>query len=260
MLPFNIPLNASSTSGCPDDSSLAKEKEAAMVLVGINIVASILGTLGNLFVCITVCTTRGMVSSFHYFIVSLAAADLMVALLDQPLLVSMIFAHVKFKCIPVVDKMCRAIGNFACAVSLLTLALIALDRCLFVLPSINYKNTMTTGKKNSFSSGVDFSWWIRCSKAHYEQNGHILSYCRRVWRLLRRDDSMLHCSLLPSLQTTRISQRVTCTLWDNRASRITGKQSPRKYFRAAFCSHDRYGFVGFHGRMVSPFLSSVDTT
>ena len=118
-----------------------------MVLVGINIVASILGTLGNLFVCITVCTTRGMVSSFHYFIVSLAAADLMVALLDQPLLVSMIFAHVKFKCIPVVDKMFRAIGNFACAVSLLTLALIALDRCLFVLPSINYKNTMTTGKK-----------------------------------------------------------------------------------------------------------------
>ena len=147
MLPFNIPSNASSTSGCPDDSSLANEKEVAMVLVGINIVASILGTLGNLFVCITVCTTRGMVSSFHYFIVSLAAADLMVALLDQPLLVSMIFAHVKFKCIPVVDKMFRAIGNFACAVSLLTLALIALDRCLFVLPSINYKNTMTTGKK-----------------------------------------------------------------------------------------------------------------
>ena len=147
MLPLNVPLNASSTSGCQVGSSLADKKDAAMVLVGINIMASILGTLGNLFVCITVCTTRGMVSSFHYFIVSLAAADLIVALLGQPLFVSMIFAHVEFKCIPVMDKICRAIGNFACAISLLTLALIALDRCLFVLPSINYKNTMTTGKK-----------------------------------------------------------------------------------------------------------------
>ncbi|XP_022785353.1 beta-2 adrenergic receptor-like isoform X1 [Stylophora pistillata] len=147
MLPFYILLNASMSPNCPPGFSLADEKDAAMVLVGINIVASILGTLGNLFVLITVCTTQGMVSSFHYFILSLATADLMVALLDQPLLVALIGAHMNFKCLPFVDEAFRAIGNFACAVSLLTLALIALDRCLFVLPSINYKNTMTTGKK-----------------------------------------------------------------------------------------------------------------
>jgi len=38
-------------------------------------------------------------------------------------------------------------GACACAVSLLTLALIALDRCLMVSPRFDYKHTMTAKKK-----------------------------------------------------------------------------------------------------------------
>ena len=142
-------LNASS-SNCTlvypaDDVAVAK------CLVGINICTSILGSLGNLLVCIAVFSTKGMTSSFHYFISSLAAADLVNSLIVQPLLLAMIFAHIKLQCIPdhpdVICTAFRVVGNFACAVSLLTLALIALDRCLFVSPHFDYKNTMTARKK-----------------------------------------------------------------------------------------------------------------
>lgn len=161
MVPFYIPLNASLSPNCPPGYSLADHKDVAMTLVGINIVASILGTLGNLLVCIVVFTTQGMTSSFHYFISSLAAADLTVALLDQPLLIALIITRVNSKCLPTVDECFRVVGNFACAVSLLTLALIALDRCLFVLPSIDYKNTMTARKKIVLA----IVWVLACAYA-----------------------------------------------------------------------------------------------
>lgn len=139
-------LNVSS-SNCPSDYSLADHVVVAKTLVGINICASILGTLGNLLVCIAVFTTQGMTSSFHYFISSLAAADLAIALVDQPLFIALIIARINSQCLPNVDLGFRVVGNFACAVSLLTLALIALDRCLFVSPKFDYKNTMTVRKK-----------------------------------------------------------------------------------------------------------------
>ena len=145
--PRMFTLNVSSLSNCSFVYSLADDVVAAKCLVGINICTSILGSLGNMLVCIAVFTTRGMTSSFHYFISSLAAADLVIALVDQPLLIALIIAHINSKCLPDVKLGFRVVGNFACPVSLLTLALIALDRCLFVSPHFDYKNTMTAKKK-----------------------------------------------------------------------------------------------------------------
>ena len=141
------PNVSSSLSNCSSNYSLAAHAVEAKYLVGINICASIIGTIGNLLVCIAVFTTQGMTSSFHYFISSLAAADLAIALVDQPLLIALIIARINSRCLPNVELGFRIVGNFACPVSVLTLALIALDRCLFVSPAFNYKNTMTAGKK-----------------------------------------------------------------------------------------------------------------
>lgn len=120
---------------------------AAQYLVGINICTSVLGSLGNLLVCIAVFSTKGMTSSFHYFILSLAAADLVIAVVAQPLLIALISAHMDCQCLPEAHLAFRAVSNFACAVSLLTLVLIALDRCLIVCPRFDYMNTMTARKK-----------------------------------------------------------------------------------------------------------------
>ena len=129
----------------------ANDVAVAKCLVGINICTSILGALGNLLVCIAVFSTKGMTSSFHYFISSLAAVDLVNALVVQPLLIALIFAHINSECVPNgEDAICtgfRVVSNFASAVSLLTLVLIALDRCLIVSPHFDYKNAMTARKK-----------------------------------------------------------------------------------------------------------------
>lgn len=52
---FNILLNVFLMLGCFVGFFLVNEMEVVMVFVGINIVVSILGILGNLFVCIIVC-------------------------------------------------------------------------------------------------------------------------------------------------------------------------------------------------------------
>lgn len=138
----------SSPFNCSTKYSLADFKTEALVLVVVNISTSLLGILGNFLVCLAVFTTQGLTSSFHYFISSLALADLAIALVDQPLFVALLISRIESKCLPRVDFAFRLVGNFACAVALLTLALIAMDRCLFVANNFNYKNaSMTCGKK-----------------------------------------------------------------------------------------------------------------
>lgn len=146
-LPLTIMESDSSPFNCSTKYSLADFKTEALVLVGVSISTSLLGILGNLLVCLAVFTTQGLTSSFHYFILSLALADLAIALVDQPLFVALLIRRIESKCLPRVDFAFRLVGNFACAVALLTLALIAMDRCLFVAKKFNYKNTMTCRKK-----------------------------------------------------------------------------------------------------------------
>ena len=127
--------------------SLSTNVKVVYALVSINVLASVAGTFGNLLVCIAVLTTNAMTSSFHYFVASLAAADLAVAFLDQPLLVALIVGRLHTKCLFNLDTAFRIVGNFACAVSIATLSFIALDRCLFVTQMIEYKNNMTRSKR-----------------------------------------------------------------------------------------------------------------
>lgn len=145
MLALN--LSSSNCSLLYSANDVAVEK----CLVGINICTSLLGSLGNMLVCRAVFSSKDMTLSFHYFVSSLAAADLVNALVVQPLLIALIMAHIKSQCIPdvqtVISTVFRVVSNFACAVSLLTLVLIALDRCLIVSPHFDYKNTMTARKK-----------------------------------------------------------------------------------------------------------------
>ena len=166
--------NVSSLLICPPEYSLADNENMAKILVGINVCTSFFGILGNLLVCVAVFTTQGMTSSFHYFISSLAAADLTVALVDQPLFIVLIIGRMRSECLPAVDFAFRLVGNFACAVSLLTLGLIALDRCLFVATQFDYKNTMTMGKKISLS----IVWILACvySALRLTINKQITSY------------------------------------------------------------------------------------
>ncbi|XP_044175512.1 dopamine D2-like receptor [Acropora millepora] len=145
---MNITNDPMSFSDCPRDYSLANHGIEAIVLVGINILSCFLGTIGNLLVFMTVFNTPAMnQSSFHYFVSSLAMADLINALVSQPLLVVLIAGRASSFCLPVIHRTFRWISNIAFGTSHLTLLLISLDRCLTVSGKFNYKKTMTVGKK-----------------------------------------------------------------------------------------------------------------
>ena len=149
MLPrMNITNDPMSFSDCPRDYSLANHRTEAIALVGINILSCFLGTIGNLLVFMTVFNTPAMKqSSFHYFVSSLAMADLINALVSQPLLVVLIAGRASSLCLPVIHRTFRWISNIGFGTSHLTLLLISLDRCLTVSGKFNYKKTMTVGKK-----------------------------------------------------------------------------------------------------------------
>lgn len=133
---------------CPRDYSLANHPIEVSVLVGLNILSCLLGTVGNLLVFMAVYHTPGMnQTSFHYFITSLAVADLIVALIAQPLLVVLIAGNASSMCLPPVHYSFRWVGCFARVASQMTLVLISLDRCLTVAGKFNYNIAMTAGKK-----------------------------------------------------------------------------------------------------------------
>ena len=141
-------LDINSTTPAPNNEcpAFAITQKIGYILIGVNVFASALGTFGNLLVCIAVFTTVNMTSSFHYFITSLAMADLLICGVDQPLLAVLLHGRIYSRCMNEVCFAFRLVGNFACSISLLMLGLISLDRCLFVTRTLGYKNTMTKGK------------------------------------------------------------------------------------------------------------------
>lgn len=139
--------NYSSSLNCSPEYSLAVYQTGGAVLIGMNILTSLFAVTGNLLVLITVYNTPRITSSFQYFVANLAIADLIIALVCQPLLVVLILGRISFKCFTSVFFVFRIVGNVSFYVSLLTLTIIALDRCLFMVAKFSYKNSMTVGKK-----------------------------------------------------------------------------------------------------------------
>ena len=126
--------------------SISEQAAIGYVMIVVNVIASVAGTIGNFLVCIAVFTSSKMASSFHYFITSLAMADMLICGVDQPLLIALLYGRIHSECMKALFFAFRLIGNFACAISLLTLGLISVDRCLFVIRVCEYKNTMTMKK------------------------------------------------------------------------------------------------------------------
>lgn len=74
-------------------------------------------------------------------------AELILALVCQPLLIALILAQLNSTCIPALQLTFGLIANFASFASEATVALIALNTCLYVSGKFNYTNIITTRKK-----------------------------------------------------------------------------------------------------------------
>lgn len=113
------------------------------LFIVVNTLISFIGSLGNIFVCLTVLLTPSLRVISNYCIVNLALADLMVTLLSQPLAISIYVGKLGGICFVKAEHAAHFIGNLSCAVSVLTLATMSVDRCCVILKPMTYKIIVT---------------------------------------------------------------------------------------------------------------------
>ena len=73
----------------------------------------------------------------------MAAADLMVTALGQPLLIAFWGLHVNRECNEPVSETFRVVGNMSCSASVLHLCFISIDRCLLIVRPVKSKAIRT---------------------------------------------------------------------------------------------------------------------
>ena len=134
-------------STCPSEYSFTADQAlSARLLVGINALLGLVGIVGNVMASMAVFSSR-LNLTYHYFLSSLTVAELILALVCQPLLIALILAQLNSTCIPALQLTFRLIANFALSASMGTVTLIAINTCLYVCGKFNYTNTITSGKK-----------------------------------------------------------------------------------------------------------------
>jgi hypothetical protein len=79
----------------------------------------------------------------NYFLVSMAVADLIVTVVAQPLLAGFLGASIDGSCAEVVELLFRLAANVSCAVSVIHLCFISVDRCLMVTRPHTFSRIMT---------------------------------------------------------------------------------------------------------------------
>ncbi|XP_044168550.1 uncharacterized protein LOC122952803 [Acropora millepora] len=140
--------NQSSTYACsPEYSFTGDRTSSARILVGINVCFCFIAIVGNVMASMAIFSTRSFNLSYRCFLWSLTVAELIVALVCQPLLIALILAQLNSSCIPALQFTFRVIANFGLTASVGTVALIALNTCLYVCGKFNYTNTITSRKK-----------------------------------------------------------------------------------------------------------------
>ncbi|XP_031550772.1 D(2) dopamine receptor-like [Actinia tenebrosa] len=131
------------TSNTRAESECLLPLEHGIILIILNIISSVFGSIGNLLVCATIYTTTGLQTISNYFLVSMAVADLIVTVVAQPLLVGFLGAAIDGSCANIVELLFRLAANISCAVSVIHLCFISVDRCLMVTKPHNFSRIMT---------------------------------------------------------------------------------------------------------------------
>ena len=134
-------MNHSSNESHLDDCLLPVSHIIA--LIPINILSSVVGTIGNSLVIATVYTNKSLQIIPNFWLASMAVADLMVTALGQPLLVAFWGLHVNRECNEPVSETFRVVGNMSCSASVLHLCFISIDRCLVIVRPVQSKAIRT---------------------------------------------------------------------------------------------------------------------
>ena len=113
------------------------------LFIAVNTLISLIGSFGNIFVCVTILLTPSLRVTSNFCIMNLALADLMVTIVTQPLAISIIVGKLGGTCYVRAEHAARFIGILSCTMSILTLATMSIDRCCAILKPMTYKASVT---------------------------------------------------------------------------------------------------------------------
>uniref|UniRef100_A0A670XPY6 Dopamine receptor D4 n=1 Tax=Pseudonaja textilis TaxID=8673 RepID=A0A670XPY6_PSETE len=126
-------LSFNSTSHPPQRDP---DRNYAALVLGIFLILFIIS--GNLLVCLSVCTEKALKTTTNYFIVSLAVADLLLAILVLPLYVYSEFQGGVWFLGPVLCDALMTMDVMLCTASIFNLCAISVDRFIAVSVPLNY--------------------------------------------------------------------------------------------------------------------------
>uniref|UniRef100_A0A803T6J2 Dopamine receptor D4 n=1 Tax=Anolis carolinensis TaxID=28377 RepID=A0A803T6J2_ANOCA len=132
------PPNASAPlppGACPTPPAEPEHNFAALAF-GVFLILFIIG--GNLLVCLSVCTEKALKTTTNYFIVSLAVADLLLALLVLPLFVYSEFQGGVWSLSTALCDALMTMDVMLCTASIFNLCAISVDRFIAVSIPLNY--------------------------------------------------------------------------------------------------------------------------
>jgi len=114
-----------------------------VALITINSIVGVLGTLGNLLICVVVATNPRLRRASNYLLFSLAIADLIVTMMCEPVLVAYLGKRTFFKdCAAKLDQAYRILTRLSCTASVVHMAAISLDRFIAVVYPLRYKRIL----------------------------------------------------------------------------------------------------------------------
>ena len=123
----------------------------------VNILSTVIGTIGNALVIGTVPTTLSLQTISNYWLVSMAIADVSVTALGQPLFTVWLGLQIGDECSAIVSQAFRLIANMSCAASVMHLGFISVDRCLHILRPHDFSAFRT---KKRFKIALTIAWSV----------------------------------------------------------------------------------------------------
>ncbi|KAM6895595.1 dopamine receptor D4 related sequence [Xenentodon cancila] len=124
------------TSGSPPGNMHLKDYNYLALVLGIPLILVII--LGNILVCLSVLTERSLKTATNYFIISLAVADLLLAVLVLPLYVYSEFLGGIWTLSTYICDALMTMDVMLCTASILNLCAISVDRYIAVVVPLKY--------------------------------------------------------------------------------------------------------------------------
>ena len=136
-------MNASSA----DTISCSLPLTHSILLLTVNAVVGVLGSLGNLLVCLAIATNSRLRRSSNYLLFSLAIADLIVTLICEPIILEFISQLTFFhKCRTSAEELVyHVLVSVSCQTSFFHLVSISIDRFVAVAFPLRHKIFMEKG-------------------------------------------------------------------------------------------------------------------